>query len=90
MQEHPVRHTPAALGTQPVPIEPCVSPAYFEQERTHLFRRVWLNVGRVEDVPNAGDYLVKELAICQTSVLVVRSKDDRISRLSQYVFSSRQ
>ena len=78
MQKHHARHTPAALGTQPVPTGPCVSPTYFEQERAHLFRRVWLNIGRVEDVPNAGDYFVKELAICKTSVLVVRSTDNRI------------
>ena len=78
MQGQHARHTPATLGTQPVPIEPCVSPTYFEQERAHLFRRVWLNIGRVEDIPNAGDYFVKELAICHTSILVVRSKDDRV------------
>ncbi len=78
MQEQHARHTPAALGTQPVPIEPCVSPTSFEQERERLFRRVWLNIGRVEAIPNAGDYFVKELTICRTSVLVVRSTDGRI------------
>ena len=78
MQDQHRRHTPAELGTHPVPIEPCVSSAYFEQEREQLFRRVWLNVGRVEDLPKAGDYFVKDLAVCHTSILVVRGKDDQI------------
>ena len=78
MQDQHTRHTPAELGTQPVPIEPCVSSAYFKQERAQLFRRVWLNVGRVEGLSRAGDYFVKDLAVCHTSILVVRGKDDRI------------
>jgi hypothetical protein len=39
------------VGTGPVAAEPCVSPEYFELERERVFRKVWLNVGRVEDVP---------------------------------------
>jgi phenylpropionate dioxygenase-like ring-hydroxylating dioxygenase large terminal subunit len=63
------------LGTGPIPIEPYVSHEYFEKERSLIFRKVWLNVGRVEDIPTAGDYFVKDLAICNTSLLVVRGKD---------------
>jgi phenylpropionate dioxygenase-like ring-hydroxylating dioxygenase large terminal subunit len=66
------------LGTAPVPIEPCISQAYLEQERELIFRRVWLNVGRENDIPQVGDYLVKDLAAAKTSVLVVRGKDGRI------------
>jgi phenylpropionate dioxygenase-like ring-hydroxylating dioxygenase large terminal subunit len=66
------------LGTGPIPIEPCVSPQYFELEREHVFRRVWLNVGRVEEAPNAGDYFVRDLAVCRTSILVVRGKDGQL------------
>ena len=39
------------LGTGPIPIEPYVSRAHFEKERDLLFRKLWLNVGRVEQVP---------------------------------------
>jgi phenylpropionate dioxygenase-like ring-hydroxylating dioxygenase large terminal subunit len=63
------------LGTGPVPIEPYISRAYFEREKALIFRKVWLNVGRVEQIPKPGDYLVKELAVCNTSVLIVRGKD---------------
>jgi len=66
------------LGTGPISIEPYVSHEYFEKERTLIFRKVWLNVGRVQDIPNAGDYFVKDLAICNTSILIVRGKDGAI------------
>jgi phenylpropionate dioxygenase-like ring-hydroxylating dioxygenase large terminal subunit len=66
------------LGTGPIPIEPYVSREYFEKERARIFRKVWLNVGRVEDIPSGGDYFVKELAICNTSILIVRGKDGAI------------
>ena len=66
------------LGTGPVPVEPYISPAYFEREREKIFRRVWLNVGRVEHIPKPGDYVVKRLAVLGTSVLIVHSDDGRV------------
>ena len=63
------------LGTAPIPAEPCVSPAYFERERESVFRRTWLNVGRADEIPNAGDYVVRNLAVCNASLLIVRGKD---------------
>ncbi|NOT56232.1 MAG: aromatic ring-hydroxylating dioxygenase subunit alpha [Deltaproteobacteria bacterium] len=63
------------LGTGPISIEPYVSRAYFEKERERIFSKVWLNIGRVEQIPRPGDYFVKDLAVCHTSVLVVRGKD---------------
>ena len=65
------------LGTGPIPIEPYVSREYFEQERTRIFRKTWLNIGRVEQIPQAGDYFVKDLTVCGTSILVVRGKARR-------------
>ena len=63
------------LGTGLVPAEPCISPEYFELERERVFRRTWLNVGRVDDIPNAGDYFVRDLDVCKTSVLLIRGTD---------------
>ena len=63
------------LATGPVPAEPCVSEEHFAAERDRIFRRTWINVGRVEDVPNRGDYFVREIAICGVSVLVIRGLD---------------
>jgi phenylpropionate dioxygenase-like ring-hydroxylating dioxygenase large terminal subunit len=61
------------LGVGPAPIEPYVSPKYFELERERIFRRVWLNVGRGEELSNPGDYLVQDLPVCNTSIVVVRN-----------------
>ncbi len=63
------------LGTSPIPIEPYISRAYFEKERELIFRKVWLNVGRVEQIPNPGDYFVRDLVTCKTSILIVRGAD---------------
>ena len=65
----------AELGTGPAAIEPYISPEYFELERERVFRRVWLNVGRVEEIPQPGDYFVQDLAVANTSILVVRGQD---------------
>ena len=66
------------LGTGPIPVEPYISPAFFEQEREAVFRKVWLNVGRVEQIPARGDYFVKDLDICRTSILIVRGEDGAV------------
>lgn len=66
------------LGTDPVPTAPCVSPDYFEREREAIFRRTWLNVGRVEDVSTPGSYRVKDLPVAKTSIVVMRGKDGTI------------
>ncbi len=66
------------LGTDPVPSEPCISEEHFELERERVFRRTWLNVGRVEDIPNAGDCFVRDIAICNASVLIVRGPDAKV------------
>jgi len=63
------------LGTGPIPIEPYVSRAYFEKEQERIFRKVWLNIGRVEQILQPGDYFVKDLEVCNTAILVVRGKD---------------
>ncbi len=66
------------LGTAPVPIEPYVSPEFFDLERERVFRRVWLCLGREERIAKPGDFFVKDLAIAKTSVLVTRSEDGKI------------
>jgi phenylpropionate dioxygenase-like ring-hydroxylating dioxygenase large terminal subunit len=66
------------LGTDPIPVEPCYSGAYFERERAQIFKRSWLMVGRAEDVANAGDYFVNDLSVGDTSVLIVRGNDGLI------------
>ena len=66
------------LGTGPVSYEDSISPEHYELEREAIFRRTWLNIGRVEQVPNKGSFFTKELAVCDTSVVVVRGQDNTI------------
>jgi nitrite reductase/ring-hydroxylating ferredoxin subunit len=66
------------LGTGPISYEDSISPEFYELEREAIFRRTWLNVGRVEQVPKKGSYFTKELAVCDTSIVVVRGQDDEL------------
>ena len=66
------------LGKGPLPADVYTSEEQFQREREHIFKKVWLNVGRVEQLPKPGDYFVQDIAVCQTSVIVVRSKDGSI------------
>lgn len=67
------------LGTGPVPADVFISEEQFALERERIFKKVWLNAGRVERIPNAGDYFVQDLAVCNTSVIVVRGKDGEVN-----------
>jgi choline monooxygenase len=49
------------------------SPAILEMEKEHIFAHSWQLVGRAEQVRNAGDYLVAEIA--GEPIIVVRGKD---------------
>jgi len=66
------------LGTEPVSYEDSISPEFYELERKAIFSRVWLNVGRVEQLPKVGSFFTKELDAAGTSIVVVRSSADDI------------
>ena len=66
------------LGTGPVSYEDSISPEFYELEREAIFKRAWLNVGRVEQLPRNGSYFTKELAVASTSLIVVRGMDGEI------------
>ncbi len=61
------------LGTEPVSYEDSISPEFYEAERQAVFKRAWLNVGRVEQLPRKGSYFTKELKVANTSIIVVRN-----------------
>ncbi len=54
------------LGTEPIPIEPYFSETHFQGEKDRLFRRAWLKVGRVEQIPDPGSYFVCDLTVADT------------------------
>jgi glycine betaine catabolism A len=54
-----------------------VSPEAYEQERERVFFRQWMCVGRSEEIPEAGDHLVCDIA--GESVIVTRTRDGGLS-----------
>lgn len=66
------------LGRGPVPVAPYVDPAYYELEKKYLFRKTWLHVGRVEELPKVGDYMVKELKACDASIVIARDRNKQL------------
>src|SRR5215467_15540866 len=66
------------LGTGPVSFRDSTSPEFYELEREAIFKRAWLNVGRVEQLRRKGSFFTKELAVARTSLIIVRSMDDTI------------
>lgn len=71
------RHYPQ-LGTEPVSYEDSISPEHYELERAAIFRRTWLNVGRVEQLPERGDRFTKRIHATGSSVVVVHDTDNHI------------
>lgn len=66
------------LSTGPVSMEPYRSPAFYELERERVFRRSWLMMCRVEELPKAGSYVLKQVEVCGASVLITRARDGAI------------
>ncbi|WP_067862950.1 aromatic ring-hydroxylating oxygenase subunit alpha [Nocardia shimofusensis] len=62
------------LGTDPVDYTDSIDPAFYEDERQAIFRKSWLNVGRVNKLPKTGSYFTKELACVGTSLIIVKDK----------------
>ena len=66
------------LGTGPVSFADSTSKEFFELEREAVFKRAWLNVARVEELPRTGSYVTKEIEVARTSIILVKGRDDRI------------
>jgi phenylpropionate dioxygenase-like ring-hydroxylating dioxygenase large terminal subunit len=59
-----------------IPVDAYISPEYARAERDRLWNKVWLQVGRVEEIPEAGNYLTFEIA--GESILIVRAGPGQI------------
>ena len=65
------RHMPGWMYT---------SPEVFQRETERIFLKEWLVIGRVEEVPNPGDYFTFD--IVDEPVVVTRGKDGRLNAFS--------
>jgi Rieske 2Fe-2S family protein len=68
----------AELGTGSISFEDSISPEFYELEREAIFKRTWLNVGRVEDLPRKGSYFTKEIPPAKASVIVSRDMEGEV------------
>jgi phenylpropionate dioxygenase-like ring-hydroxylating dioxygenase large terminal subunit len=57
-----------------IPVQAYISEDYVRAERDKLWRKVWQQVGRVEDLPKVGSYLTYD--ILDDSIVVVRTGPD--------------
>ncbi len=66
------------LLSQPVtiPVEAYLSEDYARAERDKLWRRVWLQAGRVDELAEIGDYLSYE--ILDDSIIILRGEDNEL------------
>lgn len=66
------------LGSGPLEVSDYYTPQWYALEKERVFKRCWLRVGLEYEIPRIGDYFVKELTVCDTSIVVVRGEDLRI------------
>ena len=59
-------------------VDAYLSEDYARAERDKLWRKVWQQVGRVEEIPEVGDYLTYD--ILDDSIIVVRTAADGFTR----------
>lgn len=71
-----VSNAPVLERPVTVPAEAYVSPDYAKAERDKLWRKTWLQAGRVEDIPETGDYITFD--ILDDSVIIMRGGPDEI------------
>jgi len=62
------------LGTGPLPTQIYHEPAVYAKELEAIFKRSWYMIGRVDLIPNPGDFFVYELPTFRLSVLICRDK----------------
>jgi phenylpropionate dioxygenase-like ring-hydroxylating dioxygenase large terminal subunit len=69
---------PAHLGTDPIPAGPYYRDDYFALEREAIFKRSWLQIGHVCELPEPGTFIVRSLDFAGASILITRGADDVI------------
>ena len=67
------------LGAGSLPVGPYIDPAYWEAEKKHLFKKTWLHIGRVEELPKKGSYMVRDIAALDASIVVARDRSGEIN-----------
>lgn len=78
ISKHMTKACDMSLGNAFVPVEYYTSPDYFRREQDMIFRRAWLMVGRMDEVPEPGDYIVRHVLTLKANVVIARGKDGQV------------
>lgn len=74
----PVDEAVKAFATGPVPAAPYYDQEWWELEREAIFKRCWLHIGHVCEVPEPGSFIRRELEFAGVSLLIIRGKDGQV------------
>ena len=66
------------IGTGPIPLEPYRSKEFFEREKEMIFQRAWLYVCRQEELPEPGNFVVKDIPPLGINALITHTKAGKI------------
>jgi hypothetical protein len=67
-----------AFGTGPIPVDPYYRDDCFALEREAIFKRTWLNIGHVCELPEPGSFILRQFDFANASILVTRDRDGTI------------
>lgn len=70
--------TDVGLTEGSVPASFYTSVERFELERDHVFRRAWLAIARVEELPAPGDFLHRVIPPLRAKVILTRGEDGKV------------
>lgn len=70
--------TQLGLDRSTATIDSHTSPAVYAAEVDRIYRRLWLIAGRVEDIPEAGNFFVRDVPTIKAEALIVRGRGGTI------------
>lgn len=70
-----MKHADNAAPSLVLPLAQYVSAEDFALDRDLIFSRVWRMVGHASEIPNPGDYFVREFDVPRASIIIVRGRD---------------
>ncbi len=67
------------IGTGPVATDVYCDTSIFDQEMEVIFKRSWYMAGRVDQIPEPGDFFVYDMPTFQLSLLICRGRDGNVN-----------
>ena len=67
------------IGTGPCSTDIYHDPEIWQKEIDAIFRKSWFMIGRVDQIPNPGDFFTYELPVFRQALLIVRDRDGNVN-----------